>query len=38
MSLCHVTRDKVSFVEVHFKADIDCQKLTLGGDHVYLYP
>jgi hypothetical protein len=38
MSLCHVTRDKVSFVEVAWKADIAVQRLTLGGDHVHLHP
>src|SRR5258708_5851104 len=37
MSLCHVVRDKVSFVDTPGRADITGQRLTLGGDNVHLH-
>jgi len=38
MSFHHVNKDKVSFVEAPYTADILWQRLTLGGDHVHLHP
>jgi len=37
MSLYHVKRHKVSFVQSRDRADIACNRLALGDEHVHLH-